>query len=184
MLNLDVLRDQPELRGDRVTLKQLDETYAEDSWRRLDDPEVRRLTGTHTTFTLEYVANWLAGMPGRADRADWAITAAATGAFLGDVSLKDIDVPNRSASFRIALSSERVLGNGYGTEATKLVVDFAFDVVGLHRVSLDVFGFNPRAQRVYEKCGFVREGVQRDALRWDGEWHDAIVMAALATDPR
>jgi hypothetical protein len=105
MLNLDVLRDQPELRGDRVTLKQLDETYAEDSWRRLDDPEVRRLTGTHTTFTLEYVANWLAGMPGRADRADWAITAAATGAFLGDVSLKDIDVPNRSASFRIALSS-------------------------------------------------------------------------------
>ena len=183
MLNLDVLRDQPELRGDRVTLKQLDETYAEDSWRRLGDPEIRRLTGTHTTVTLEYVANWLASMPGRADRADWAITAVEDSAFLGDVSFKDIDVPNRSARFRIALSGERVLGKGYGTEATKLVVGFAA-VVGLHRVSLDVFDFNPRAQRVYEKCGFVREGVQRDALRWDGEWHDAIVMSALATDPR
>jgi hypothetical protein len=67
---------------------------------------------------------------------------------------------------------------------SRRVVDYAFDVAELHRLHLQVFDFNPRAQRAYEKCGFVREGVHRDALRWEGGWHDAISMAILATDPR
>lgn len=64
------------------------------------------------------------------------------------------------------------------------VVAYAFDVVGLHRVSLGVYSFNPRAQRVYEKVGFIREGVARDALLWDGQWHDEVLMAMLSTDAR
>ena len=75
-------------------------------------------------------------------------------------------------------------GRGYGTQATRLVLGYAFETVGLHRVSLEVYSFNPRAQHVYETCGFRVEGRQREALRWDGEWHDAIVMGILATDPR
>ncbi|NJC21624.1 RimJ/RimL family protein N-acetyltransferase [Arthrobacter pigmenti] len=60
----------------------------------------------------------------------------------------------------------------------------AFDVVGVHRIGLEVYAFNPRAQRVYEKCGFRMEGRRRDALYWDGEWIDAIMMGLLAADPR
>ena len=45
-----------------------------------------------------------------------------------------------------------------------------------------VFAFNARAYRVYEKVGFVKEGVLRNALRWEGQWHDAIVMSVLAPD--
>jgi RimJ/RimL family protein N-acetyltransferase len=90
--------------------------------------------------------------------------------------------PSSWRSFRIALAGPHAFGRGYGTEATRLVLDFAFDTVGLHRVGLEVFDFNPRAQRVYEKCGFVREGVLRDALRWDGRRHDALAMSVLATD--
>ena len=52
-------------------------------------------------------------------------------------------------------------------------------MVGLHRVELDVYAFNERARRAYERCGFVVEGRLRDALRWDGEWHDALVMAVV-----
>jgi RimJ/RimL family protein N-acetyltransferase len=55
-------------------------------------------------------------------------------------------------------------------------------VVGLHRLSLEVYDFNPRARRVYEKCGFRTEGVLRDALRWDGEWINATVMSIVAGD--
>jgi RimJ/RimL family protein N-acetyltransferase len=87
-------------------------------------------------------------------------------------------------SFRICLAGPQVFGYGYGTEATRLVLDYAFDVVGLHRVHLEVFDFNPRGRRTYEKCGFRSEGVRRDALRWDGKWHDVICMAILSTDPR
>ena len=65
------------------------------------------------------------------------------------------------------------------TEATRLVLGHAFEELGLHRVSLEVFAFNPRAQRAYEKVGFVTEGVRRDALRFDGEWVDSVLMSVL-----
>jgi RimJ/RimL family protein N-acetyltransferase len=64
------------------------------------------------------------------------------------------------------------------------VIDYGLDVVGLHRISLSVFAFNPRAKRVYEKCGFVQEGIARDALFWDGVWVDSINMSILSSDPR
>ncbi|WP_020671920.1 GNAT family N-acetyltransferase [Amycolatopsis nigrescens] len=185
MINVEAFRDQPELRGERVVLKQVDETYADDYWRLLHDPEAIRLTGTHEVPARAEIEPWLAGKPGRDDRADWAILLAGDdtdGAFLGEVVLNEVDQHNESANFRIALTGPLAFGQGYGSEATSLVLDFAFSDAGLHRVALEVFDFNPRARRVYERCGFVTEGIRRDALRWDGTWHDAIAMSVLATD--
>ncbi|PWV73257.1 Protein N-acetyltransferase, RimJ/RimL family [Prauserella marina] len=153
-------------------------------WPMLTDPESIRLTGTHHRFTEDEVRDWLATRQDHHDRADWAIVRAEDGEVLGEAALDELDAPNASVSFRISLVGPEVFGRGFGTEATRLAVDYAFDVAGLHRVCLEVFDFNPRAQRVYEKCGFVREGVHRDALLWEGQWHDAITMAILATDPR
>ena len=179
MVDIDALRVQPELAGERVVLVQLGVEHVEGVWQALQDPEVLRFTGTHTKFTRESVEDWTAKLLGRDDRADYAIMR--DGAYIGDASLNDLDADNRSISFRIVLVE---FGRGYGTEATRLLLDYAFDVVGVHRVTLEVFDFNTRAQRVYEKCGFVREGVQREALYWDGQWHDTIGMAVLAGDPR
>ena len=61
-----------------------------------------------------------------------------------------------------------------------MILGHAFDIVGVHRVELEVYAFNPRARHVYEKIGFVHEGTKRDALWWDGEWIDAHTMAVLA----
>jgi RimJ/RimL family protein N-acetyltransferase len=184
VIDTEALRVQPELIGETVVLAQLDETYFETAWKALQEPETRRLTATHATFTEEQIRKWLAGRPGLDDRMDWAILRKEDRAHVGDLAFTDLDPHNHSIAFRIALNGPEFFGKGYGTEATKLALDYAFDVVGLHRVSLEVFEFNPRAQRVYEKCGFVREGLQRQALRWDGEWHDVIAMAVLASDPR
>lgn len=184
MIDIEALRTQPELIGENVVLTQLDESYFETGWEALQNPESRRLTGTHTEFTPDQVRTWLAGRPGLDDRADYAIVRQDDRAHVGDLALTDVDKDNRSAAFRIALNGPEFYGKGYGTEATKLVLEYAFGVVGLHRVSLEVFDYNPRARRAYEKAGFVREGLQREALWWDGEWHDVITMAVLSTDPR
>lgn len=184
MLNLDALAAQPELPGDAVVLRQLDASHLDGVWQSLHDPETVRYTGTHATFTREQVERFLAARPAATDRADWAVTRAADGAFLGEVVLQELDASNESMSLRIALGGPHVFGRGYGTEATRLVLDFAFESVGLHRVGLEVFDFNTRAQRVYEKCGFVREGVLRDALLWNGTRHDTVVMSILSTDCR
>ena len=73
------------------------------------------------------------------------------------MAVMDLDPPNASASYRIALGPDAV-GRGLGTEATQLMVAHLLDVVGLHRIELDVYVFNERARRSYERCGFVRGG--------------------------
>ncbi len=71
------------------------------------------------------------------------------------------------------------MAKAYGTEAARLAVDYGLHTLNLHRIELEVYDFNPRARHVYEKIGFVVEGVRRDALLWDGEYHDAILMSIL-----
>jgi RimJ/RimL family protein N-acetyltransferase len=178
----DVFRDQPTLVGERVRLEPLGPAVLDDYLVALDDPEVQRLTGSHARHDREQVVRWVATRRDHHDRADWAAIRIADGAFLGEAVINELDVDNASANYRILLGSPH-LGQGYGTEITRLVVDHAL-AVGLHRLSLGVYDFNPRARRVYEKCGFVLEGRLRDALHWDGEWHDELVMSVLARDPR
>jgi RimJ/RimL family protein N-acetyltransferase len=172
------------LTGPTVRLEPLTLAVLEDYLAGLADPELGRLTGTHEQFDPVRVEHWLATRSEQHDRADWAATRGSDGAFLGEAVVNDFDPANASANYRIWLAGPHVFGRGYGTEITRLVADYALDVIGLHRLSLTVFTFNPRAHRVYEKCGFVVEGRRRDVLRWDGAWHDELVMGVLATDPR
>ena len=165
------------LRGPRVTLRPLDEADAEVLLRSTQDPEVRRLTGTHRVFTMTDIEAWCRSRAAAPGRYDWAVLDSATGDFLGDCALTDIDADNGVGGFRIALTGR--FGEGLGTEATGLVLDFAFGQLGLYRVELEVFDFNVRAQKSYAKCGFSVEGVKRGALLWRGERHDVIMMAAL-----
>jgi RimJ/RimL family protein N-acetyltransferase len=73
-------------------------------------------------------------------------------------------------------------GRGLGTEAARLILGYGFEVLGLHRIDLGVFAFNPRAQHVYEKVGFVVEGVKRDGFRFDDVYVDEIWMSILSRE--
>ncbi|KAJ3731083.1 acyl-CoA N-acyltransferase [Lentinula guzmanii] len=85
---------------------------------------------------------------------------------------------NQDARLGLALLPE-FWGRGYATEIVGFVVDYAFRELALHRITLNVFESNVRAIRVYEKIGFVREGVQRKANWMEGRWEDVIWMAIL-----
>jgi RimJ/RimL family protein N-acetyltransferase len=177
-------KDQPTLAGERVRLEPLGTEHYDGLRPMFDDPEGRRMTATTQAYDDDMLRTWLSTRQDHDDRADFAIVDVETGRVLGEVVLNDLDTEDESCNFRIGLTGPDVYGRGYGTEATSLVLDYAFDTVGLHRLELSVYSFNPRGQRAYEKAGFVREGVRRQALRWDGAWHDVIVMGVLATDPR
>ncbi len=149
------------------------------------DHEADRLTGTHPTpggLSVEQRQDWYATRADHADRLDLAVIDQATGLYAGEVVLNELDDDNQSCNFRICLFYSRNRNRGLGTEATRLILAHAFETVGLHRVDLEVYEFNPRARRVYEKVGFVYEGTKRQALRWDGEWIDAHVMSILAEE--
>jgi RimJ/RimL family protein N-acetyltransferase len=174
----------PVLTTARLRLEPLGPAHLEGTWTGLQNPESMRLTGTHAQFTRPQIEEWLAGLASTDGRADWAIILDSDGTHIGEVVLNDYDADNSSIGFRIALNADSRFGRGYGTEATSAVVVHAFDVIGVHRIGLEVYAFNPRAQRVYENCGFQVEGRLRHALNWNGEWVDAVVMGMLSTDPR
>ncbi|UCI17779.1 GNAT family N-acetyltransferase [Mesorhizobium sp. B2-1-8] len=94
----------------------------------------------------------------------WVIDA---GCFIGHVRLQNIDRQDKRATLAIGIDDLAYLGKGYGAEAIKLVLGYAFDR-GLHRVSLRVLSSNSRAIACYRKCGFVEEGREREAALVNG----------------
>lgn len=172
--------DKPVLVGDRVTLRPLVADDAAAMFASLDDDEAMRLTGTQAVHTLEDVQRHCERCAAAGDRLDYIILAA--GNPVGEVVLRDIDAANQSGVFRIAVWYPHNRGKGYGSEATTLLVRHAFNSLPLNRIELEVYAFNPRARHVYEKAGFVHEGMRRQALRWGDTWIDAHVMAMLRAD--
>lgn len=180
MIAPDYFRDQVTLTTPNLRLEPLGPGHFDGAWAALHDAESRRLTGTHDIFTERQLREWLASRSESHDRADWAIIRLSDGAYVGEVVLNDLDPHNESMGFRIALSGSGEFGKGYGSEATRAVVEYGIEVVGLHRISLEVVDFNTRAQRAYEKAGFRQDGLLREAWYWDGEWSDVVVMAVVA----
>ena len=177
--------DKPTLTGDLVVLRPFADDDLEAMAEAIRDPEGGRLTGSvHSSDEAGAVPDevvlrdWYGTRNDQEDRLDLAVVDRATGRVVGEVVLNEWEEENASCNFRILLGPDG-RDRGLGTEATRLVLRHAFEALGLHRVSLEVYAFNPRGQRAYEKAGFVTEGVRRDALRFDGEWVDAVVMSVL-----
>ena len=98
---------------------------------------------------------------------------------IGDIDLGGVDWVNGDAFVGIGLGEREYWGNGYGTDAMRVVLRYAFTELNLHRVSLDVFEYNPRACRSYEKAGFTLEGRAREYLHREGRRWDLIFMGIL-----
>jgi RimJ/RimL family protein N-acetyltransferase len=154
----------------------------------LEDPEVLKLTGSHhdpgevpewDEAAESRFRDWYGTRNDQADRLDLAVVDKSRGECVGEVVFNDWSEPNRSCNFRTIIGP-RGRDRGLGTEAIRLFLAYGFDQLGLHRVSLSVLNFNPRAKRVYDKVGFVTEGVLREEHRWAGEWIDVTVMSLLA----
>jgi len=172
---------KPTLTGELVILRPVDEGDYEALAVAMADPDVTRFTGSRGEIGEEKARAWYRTRKDQTDRLDLAIVDKATGLVVGEAVLNEWDPDNQSCNFRILIGPSGQ-GRGLGTEATRLIVGYGIEEIGLHRISLGVYAFNPRAQRAYEKAGFVVEGRLRDELYWDGEWVDSIVMSVLAPE--
>jgi RimJ/RimL family protein N-acetyltransferase len=175
-MNLSV---KPVLTGEKTVLRPFTGADAEPMWKVIQDPEVVRFTFKPSTeLTLEQLRSVYAARATQPDRLDLAVTDPATGELLGEVVLYEWCPDARSCTFR-TLIGPRGRGRGIGTEATRLIVGYGFEQLGLHRVQLELYGNNHRARRVYEKVGFMVEGARREAELRDGEWVDEVLMGLL-----
>ena len=116
------------------------------------------------------------------DYIPFAIVVKETDEAVGVTAFHRMDMVSRAAIFSIIITDSKNWGKGYGSEATKLMVKYGFDVLNLNRIQLHVFGENDRGVKAYEKAGFVKEGLLGEAMYHNNQYCDFYVMGLLRKD--
>jgi diamine N-acetyltransferase len=133
-------------------------------------------------MTLEQETAWYERAAVDDARVGFTIYERATGRAIGNCGLHEVDLPNRRTLVGIMIGEPEARGRGYGTEAMRLLLDFAFTALGLHSVMLMVFEYNGAGLRCYEKVGFREVGRRRESRWYNGRFWDEIYMDILATE--
>ena len=161
----------------RLAQKEDMDNYYEQNYCPLDK-EVARLTGCKDVFTKEEVYSFFLKSLEEDNRYFFLIISP-EGKIIGESVINEIDWNLRCGNFRIGIYHSAERGHGIGSWATEVTRDFAFEELMLHRLELDVYSFNPRAEKIYLKAGFKREGVLKDAIMDGNKYADDILMALL-----
>ena len=103
---------------------------------------------------------------------------------IGTIGLFGLDLRNGNAALGISIGDPADTNHGYGTDALHAIIGWAFAMLRLERIWLEVYDFNPRARLVYERVGFVHEGTQRHAIFRHGRFADVHRMAILVDEWR
>ena len=173
------------LEGSRVVLRRhVPENLA--AFRRwYSDPEIARLARyQEAPMRAEEIERFFTARVVGPDALAMAIHERGSDRLVGTCAFSQLDGDNGSALYHITIGEKDAWGRGYGTEATRLMLDHAFGALGLHRIALFVFEFNERAIRTYQRCGFVIEGRARESIFRDGRWWDELAMSVLESDWR
>jgi diamine N-acetyltransferase len=171
--------------GERAALGSLEREHLARQARWFNDPEVRRGLAHRGIVNEDAETAWYermiaaAGEPRPTD-VPFAIHDVSDGELVGVCGLENIDHNFSRADFGIFLGQRR--GTGIGSDATSLVLEWAFTIIGLHNVMLESYTFNEQALRAYERAGFREIGTRRDAVRALGRRWDSVLMDATAKD--
>lgn len=141
-------------------------------------------TGTQQIFNKSDIDRYLEDISTDRSRIDFLIFAKETNIIVGEVVINDIFKNNRSANMRISINRKEDFSKGYGSDAMILALNYGFGMLNLHRIELEVFPFNQRAIHVYEKIGFIREGIRRDGCFFYNKYYDMVTMSIMEDEFR
>jgi RimJ/RimL family protein N-acetyltransferase len=153
-------------------------------WKWESDLELSTLTGDPTRPMTPEAIEQLYELYSKAgqDSTLFAIYERTTMRPIGTGGLMSINHLHRTAEFGIGIGEHDCWGKGYGTEATRLLLDYAFNVLALHNVMLRVFSYNQRAIRAYQRAGFREIGRRLQAQRIGSQVYDVVLMDCIATN--
>lgn len=170
-----------ELSGNLIYLKKLGSEYLDEYYECFKNASIESsvFTGTKGFYTKSNLEGFLNTIENDSNRADFLIFSKDSNQIVGEVVINDVSVKDRSANIRIGINKKEDFNKGYGSEAMILALNYGFGMFNLHRIELNVFEFNERAINVYEKLGFVKEGIKRDSLYFNHKYHNEIIMSIL-----
>lgn len=168
------------LQGERVLLRPLSKEDLRRLVRWFGDPHINRLLGRGSAVSLAEEERWYRDYEKAADEQVFAIEV--DGEHVGNLGLHKVDRRRREARLGIVIGEASLWSRGYGSEAIRVALRYAFGALRLERVFLEVLEHNERAIRAYEACGFRREGVGRRDVYIDGRMMDVVRMGLAAKE--
>ncbi len=168
--------------GAKIRLRPIERTDAPLLMQWLNDPEVTRNLLMHRPINLQAEEAFIERNSDDQHNLVLAIETREADKLIGSAGLHGIDPQARQAQFGILIGDRNERGKGAGSEATSLLTRYAFDTLNLHRVWLHVVENNAAAIRCYEKVGYRREGLLRDAFYREGRYWNLVSMAVLRQD--
>ncbi len=183
--------NKPVLVGEKVILR----PFQGEDWKEmlviLEEPELRRLTGSviedeeaemaTSEEEAEKIKEWYQSRNDKTDRLDLAVIDKEKDEIIGEVVFNEYDETTGNVNFRV-LMRQSGCNKGFGTEAITIFIKYGMEVLKFHKIGLEVFSFNPRAERVYQKAGFVLEGIKREDFCYNGEYIDSKIYGMLRED--
>lgn len=182
------MQTQPELQGKRILLRRVRERDIDDRTKLGRHHEFVHMCGGESLSAPDYPnraywENWYAGQKRRED-VEYSWIMELDGRCIGCAGLHHLSDEDNSGTYRIGIFDPACHSMGIGTEVTRLVLQFGFETLHLHRIDLKVLDYNHRAIRCYEKCGFQREGVLRESACIEGKYYSDLVMSILEDEYR
>lgn len=167
------------IEGNKVYLTSITDDDLQDfvRWRNSDLARAHYIY--RGVFTVEGQKAWIESQVDTGKAIQYIIWNKADDKKIGCVYIQNIDYINKKGEYGIFIGEEEYLGGGRGREAAELIVGYAFDKLGLHKVYLRVLSDNIRAIKSYEGAGFEKEGIFNDDVCIDGNFHDVIYMAKI-----
>lgn len=171
----------PTIRGEQVYLRPAERDDLDLFVRWFSDAETTRYLAVRAPFSRAMEDKWFDSMLEEQGKKAYhfVICLLADDRRIGTAGFHQINYEDGHASFGISIGEKAEWSKGYGTDALRAICDFGFGQLRLERIELDVYEPNKRAQRSYEKAGFVTEGTLRHAHFSDGRHQDVLRMALL-----
>ena len=166
-------------RGGIIVLRPMKISDTENIVQWRNNPRVRNNFIYQKLFTREGHLKWIETMINTGKAIQFIIVESSTGKAIGSTYLRDIDYNHNKAEFGIFIGADETVNRGYGTEACKLICQYGFENLKLHKIFLRAFESNRQAIRSYEKAGFVHEGLFRDEVRIDGKYFNIVMMGKI-----
>jgi RimJ/RimL family protein N-acetyltransferase len=171
----------PILRGEHVYLRPAERADIPNFVRWLNDAETTSFLNMRAPMSEAMEEKWFEGMVERQgkDHYHYVICLLKNDQPIGSLGLFAVDYVNGNGGIGISIGEKSLWGKGYGTDAMNALLDFGFGMLRLERMWLEVYVFNKRARRSYDKSGFVLEGVERRGVFKQGRYLDVELMSML-----
>ncbi|MBY9001845.1 MAG: GNAT family N-acetyltransferase [Candidatus Heimdallarchaeota archaeon] len=168
--------------GEKVFLRAIEESDLPSIMEHWNAYETRVSLGKFVPSSSIEREQWINEVNQKAKKGEaytFAIIHKVKEEFLGTVALKRINMINRGASLSVSIHNPANHNKGYGTDAVRCILKIGFNILNLHRIELHVYEFTANAVHIYEKLGFKKVGVRRQASFIIGEYRDDLVMDIL-----